>query len=66
MNELKNLIWFTHPIAMCDAISAVENGQDIDEAALEVVMALYTDDAFNEYSEDELQSAVAEEISDNL
>lgn len=66
MNELKNLIWLTHPTAMSDAISAVKDGQDIDEAALEVVTALYTDDTFNEYSENELQTAVAEVISDNL
>lgn len=66
MNELKNLIWLTHPTAMSDAISAVENGQDIDDAALEIVTVLYTDDTFNEYSEDELQAAVAEVISDNL
>lgn len=64
MNEIISLIWLTHPTALNDAISAVEDGTDIDEAAAELVTALYTDDTFNEYSDDELQAAIAEAINE--
>lgn len=61
---LTHLIWLTHPQAMSDAINAVQDGMDIDDAAAEVITALYTDDTFNEYSEAELQAAVADVITE--
>lgn len=64
MNSLINLIWLTHPTALNDAIDAHQSGLELDEAAAEVVTALYTDDTFNEYSESELQAAIAEAISE--
>ena len=64
MNEIINLIRLTHPAALNEAIEAVENGTDIDEAAADLMAALYTDDTFNEYSEEQLTAAIAEMINE--
>lgn len=64
MNEIINLIRLTHPAALNEAIEAVENGTDIDEAAADLMAALYTDDTFNDYTDTELQTAVAEVITE--
>lgn len=64
MNEIINLIRLTHPTALNEAIEAVENGTDIDEAAADIMAALYTDDTFNEYSEEQLTAAIAEMINE--
>lgn len=64
MNEIINLIRLTHPTALNEAIEAVENGTDIDEAAADLMAALYTDDTFNDYSEEQLTAAIAEMINE--
>ena len=64
MNTIISLLWLTHPTALNDAIADVQDGMDIDDAVAEVVTALYTDDTFNEYSEAELQAAIAETITE--
>ena len=64
MNEIINLIQLTHTTALNEAIEAVENGTDIDEAAAELALKLYTDDTFNEYSEEQLTAAIAEMINE--
>ncbi len=63
MNEITALIWLLHPIALNAAIAEYQNGAELDEAAAEVIAAVYTDDAFNEYNESELQAAICEEIT---
>ena len=64
MNEIATLIRLTHPTALNEAIEAVENGTDLDEAAADLMAALYTDDTFNDYTDTELQTAVAEVITE--
>ena len=64
MNEIATLIRLTHPTALNEAIEAVENGTDIDEAAADLMAALYTDDTFNDYSEEQLTAAIAEMINE--
>ena len=64
MNEIINLIRLTHPTALNEAIEAVENGTDVYEAAADLMAALYTDDTFNDYSEEQLTAAIAEMINE--
>ena len=64
MNEIINLIRLTHPAALNEAIEAVENGTDLDETAADLMAVLYTDDTFNDYSEEQLTAAIAEMINE--
>lgn len=64
MNEIINLIRLTHNATLCDAIQDYWEGTPIDEATEEVISFLRYDDAFNEYSEDELQAAISEAITE--
>lgn len=62
MRGIINLIRLTHPTALNDAINEYQEGMPIDEAVAKVIAALYTDDTFNEYSEEQLQTAITEII----
>lgn len=64
MKDLTALIWLTHPTATADAISEYNDGASLDEAAADLMAALYTDDTFNEYSEEQLTAAIAEMINE--
>lgn len=64
MELLKTLIQLTHPVLICEAIDAYIGGAEIDDAALQAVTMLYTDDTFSEYSDAELQMAVSELITE--
>ena len=65
MNEITALIWLTHPAALNDAITAYQDGTPIDDAADEVLAALYTDDTFNHYTDEQLLAAIALAIQEN-
>lgn len=62
MNEIINLIRLTHPQALNAAIFAAENGtiEEAEEAAAELLAALYIDDTFNQCTESELLAAISE------
>lgn len=73
--ETKELIWLAHGMEMMSAIQSIEQDEwscnedfmdivDIETSAL--MTALYVDDAFNEYDESEIQSAVIEIIEDYI
>lgn len=64
MNEIISLVWLTHPFAISNAIDAYQDGTPIDDAAAEVIAALYVDDTFNEYSDAQLQAAISEILSE--
>lgn len=66
MQEIINLIWLTHPQQMDYVMKATEeHDQDSLDAELSTLMAaLYVDDTFNEYSEEQLQQAVNEAINE--
>ena len=64
MPQITALIWLTHPAALNTAINDYQAGADLDEAAADVAAALYTDDTFNEYTDAELQAAIAEAITE--
>ena len=73
--EIKELIWLTHGMEMMSALQSIEQDEwscnedfmdivDIETSTL--MTALYVDDAFNEYDESEIQSAVIEIIEDYI
>ena len=64
MNDITALIWLTHPTATADAISAYNDGASLDEAAADLMAALYIDDTFNGYTDAELQAAATEAITE--
>lgn len=66
MNEIISLIWLTHPTALNDAITAAreESPEDAEAELSTLLTALLVDDTFNEYTENELQAAIAEAISE--
>lgn len=73
--EIKELIWLTHGMELKNTIDAIadsewsnnEEFQDIVDIETSTLMtALYVDDAFNEYDESEIQSAVIEIIEDYI
>lgn len=65
MNDIISLIWMTHPTALNDAIRASQESPEDAEAALGTLFtALLVDDTFNEYTEAELQAAIAEAIAE--
>ena len=65
MNEITTLIWLTHPAALNDAITAYQDGTPINDAADEVLAALYTDDTFNHYTDEQLLAAITLAIQEN-
>ena len=65
MNEITTLIWLTHPAALNDAITAYQDGTPINDAADEVLAALYTDDTFNHYTDEQLLAAITLVIQEN-
>ena len=73
--EIKELIWHTHGMEMSDAIQALEYAEwsseddfmdivDIETSTL--MTALYVDDAFNEYDEAQIQTAVLDIIREYI
>lgn len=73
--EIKELIWLTHGMEMSDAIQALEYAEwsseddfmdivDIETSTL--MTALYVDDAFNEYDEAQIQTAVLDIIREYI
>lgn len=73
--EIKELIGLTHGMELKNTIDAIadsewsnnEEFQDIVDIETSTLMtALYVDDAFNEYDESEIQSAVIEIIEDYI
>lgn len=73
--DIKELIWLTHGMELKNTIDAIANSewsnneefQDIVDIETSTLMtALYVDDAFNEYDESEIQSAVIEIIEDYI
>lgn len=66
MHNIINLIKLTHPAALNAAIFAAENetAEEAEAAADELLAALYLDDTFNEYTESELNAAIAEAINE--
>lgn len=73
--EIKELIWLEHGMELKNTIDAIadsewsnnEEFQDIVDIETSTLMtALYVDDAFNEYDESEIQSAVIEIIENYI
>lgn len=73
--EIKELIWLAHGMELKNTIDAIANSewsnneefQDIVDIETSTLMtALYVDDAFNEYDESEIQSAVIEIIENYI
>lgn len=73
--DIKELIWRTHGMELKNTIDAIadsewsnnEEFQDIVDIETSTLMtALYVDDAFNEYDESEIQSAVIEIIENYI
>lgn len=73
--EIKELIWLTHGMELKNTIDAItdsewsnnEEFQDIVDIETSTLMtALYVDDAFNEYDEAQIQTAVLEIIEDYI
>lgn len=73
--DIKELIWLTHGMELKNTIDAIadsewsnnEEFQDIVDIETSTLMtALYVDDAFNEYDESEIQSAVIEIIENYI
>lgn len=73
--DIKELIWLTHGMEMQNVIQSLEYAEwsseddfmdivDIENSTL--MTALYVDDAFNEYDESEIQSAVIEIIENYI
>ncbi len=73
--DIKELIWLTHGMEMQNVIQSLEYAEwsskddfmdivDIETSTL--MTALYVDDAFNEYDESEIQSAVIEIIENYI
>lgn len=73
--EIKELIWLTHGMELKNTIDAIadsewsnnEEFQDIVDIETSTLMtALHVDDAFDEYDESEIQSAVIEIIENYI
>lgn len=65
MNEIKILIQLTHPAAVAALLDAAENTpEELENAAGELLAALSLDDTFNEYSTDEITTAINELAAD--
>lgn len=73
--DIKELIWLTHGMELKNTIDAIadsewsnnEEFQDIVDIETSTLMtALYVDDAFNEYDEAQIQTAVLEIIEDYI
>lgn len=73
--EIKELIWLAHGIEMSDAIQALEYAEwsseddfmDIVDIETSTLMAsIYADDAFNEYDEAQIQTAVLDIIREYI
>ena len=73
--DIKELIWLTHGMEMQNVIQSLEYAEwsskddfmdivDIETSTL--MTALYVDDAFDEYDESEIQSAVIEIIENYI
>lgn len=64
--DLVNLIRLTHGAGLNAAIEASYESEESAEYEASMLMAaLYVDDTFNEYTEAELQAAIAEAINEN-
>lgn len=73
--EIKELIWLTHGMELKNTIDAIadsewsnnEEFQDIVDIETSTLMtALYVDDAFNEYDEAQIQTAVLDIIREYI
>ena len=73
--EIKELIWLTHGMEMMSAIQSIEQDEwscnedfmDIVDIETSTLMAsIYADDAFNEYDEAQIQSAVLDIIREYI
>lgn len=73
--DIKELIWLTHGMELENTIDEIadsewsnnEEFQDIVDVETSTLMtALYVDDAFNEYDEAQIQTAVLEIIEDYI
>lgn len=73
--EIKELIWLTHGMEMMSAIQSIEQDEwscnedfmDIVDIETSTLMAsIYADDAFNEYDEAQIQSAVLDIITEYI
>ena len=73
--EIKELIWLTHGMEMMSALQSIEQDEwscnedfmdivDIETSTL--MTALYADDAFNEYDEAQIQTAVLDIIREYI
>ena len=73
--EIKELIWLTHGMEMMSALQSIEQDEwscnedfmdivDIETSTL--MTALYADDAFNEYDEAQIQTAVLDIIREHI
>lgn len=64
--DLVNLIRLTHGAGLNSVIEASYESEESAEYEASMLMAaLYVDDTFNEYTEAELQTAIAEAINEN-
>lgn len=73
--DLKELIWLTHGAELQNVLQSLEAGEWssrdefeelVDFEASVLMIAIYADDTFNGYDEEEIQSAVLETIEDHL
>ena len=73
--DIKELIWLAHGMEMMSAIQSIEQDEwscnedfmdivDIETSTL--MTALYVDDAFNEYDEAQIQTAVLDIIREYI
>ena len=73
--EIKELIWLTHGMEMMSALQSIEQAEwsskddfmyivDIETSTL--MASIYADDAFNEYDEAQIQSAVLDIIMEYI
>ena len=73
--EIKELIWLTHGMEMMSELQSIEQDEwscnedfmdivDIETSTL--MTALYADDAFNEYDEAQIQTAVLDIIREYI
>lgn len=73
--DLKELIWLTHGVELQNVLQSLEAGEWssrdefeelVDFEASTLMAAIYVDDTFSEYSEEQIQSAVLETIEDHI
>jgi len=73
--DLKELIWLTHGVELQNVLQSLEAGEWssrdefeelVDFEASVLMIAIYADDTFNGYDEEEIRSAVLETIEDHL